>query len=99
AAVPARLLGGRSRCAGHLVFLFAGTWGSVCAEGWDPAAARVLCHQLGCGRPHLVPAPCSPAAAGTSPVVLQRVQCTGQELALEHCILQPGDPSSCPTNR
>ncbi|XP_009889420.1 PREDICTED: scavenger receptor cysteine-rich domain-containing group B protein-like [Charadrius vociferus] len=62
-AVPARLWGGRSRCAGHLELLFAGTWGSVCAEGWDLAASRVLCHQLGCGRPRLIPAPCRPAAA------------------------------------
>ncbi|KAM7079685.1 CD5 antigen-like [Ciconia maguari] len=98
-AVPARLQGGRSRCAGHLELLFAGTWGSVCAEGWDLAAARVLCRQLGCGRPRLVPAPCGPVAASASLVVLQQVQCTGQEPALEHCILQPGHPSSCPTDR
>ncbi|XP_009472625.1 PREDICTED: soluble scavenger receptor cysteine-rich domain-containing protein SSC5D [Nipponia nippon] len=98
-AVPARLQGGRSHCAGRLELLFAGTWGSICAEGWDLAAARVLCHQLGCGRPRLIPAPCGPKAAGASPVVLQQVQCTGQELALEHCVLQPGDPSSCPMDR
>ncbi|NXL00905.1 SRCRL protein, partial [Mesembrinibis cayennensis] len=85
AAVPARLQGGRSHCAGHLELLFAGTWGSVCAEGWDLAASRVLCRQLGCGRPRHIPALCGPKAAGASPVVLQQVQCTGQELALEHC--------------
>ncbi|KAM6225609.1 CD5 antigen-like [Spheniscus humboldti] len=98
-AVPARLWGSRSRCTGRLELLFAGTWGSVCAEGWDLAAARVLCRQLGCGRPRLVPVPCSPAAAGASPAVLQQVQCTGQEPALEHCILQPGHASSCSTDR
>ncbi|XP_054664425.1 CD5 antigen-like [Grus americana] len=98
-AVPAQLRSGRSRCAGHLELLFAGTWGSVCAEGWDGAAARVLCRQLGCGRPRLVPAPCGPVADGASPVVLQQVQCTGQESALEQCVLQPGHPSSCPTDR
>ncbi|NWX75840.1 DMBT1 protein, partial [Alca torda] len=97
--VPARLWGGRSRCAGRLELLFAGTWGSVCAEGWDPAAAQVLCRQLACGRPRLVPAPCSSMAAGAPPVVLRQVQCTGQELALEHCILQPGHPSPCPMDR
>ncbi|NXE85883.1 CD5L protein, partial [Cochlearius cochlearius] len=99
AVVPARLWGGRSHCVGRLELLFDGTWGSVCADGWDPVAARVLCRQLGCGRPRLIPAPCSPAAAGASPVVLQRVQCTGQELALEHCILHPGQSSSCPSDR
>ncbi|NWT47995.1 DMBT1 protein, partial [Rissa tridactyla] len=99
AAVPARLQGGRSRCAGRLELLFAGTWGSVCAEGWDPAAARVLCRQLACGRPRFVPAPCGSTAAGAPPVVLRQVQCTGQEPALEHCILQPGHPSPCPMDR
>ncbi|NXT58506.1 DMBT1 protein, partial [Pluvianellus socialis] len=98
-AVPARLWGGRSHCAGRLELLFAGTWGSVCAEGWDPAAARVLCRQLGCGRPRFVPVPCGPKAASAPPAVLRRVLCTGQELALEHCDLQPGQPSSCPTER
>ncbi|NXF69897.1 CD5L protein, partial [Ciccaba nigrolineata] len=97
--VPARLSGSHSRCAGRLELLFEGMWGSVCAEGWGLAAARVLCHQLGCGRPRLVPAPCSPAAAGASPVVLRQVQCTGQEPTLEHCDLQPGQPSSCPMDR
>lgn len=99
AVVPARLWGGRSHCVGRLELLFAGTWGSVCAEGWDLAAARVLCRQLGCGRPRLVPAPCGPTAASASPAVLRQVQCTGQEWALEHCTLQPGHPSSCPTDR
>ncbi|KFM11723.1 Deleted in malignant brain tumors 1 protein, partial [Aptenodytes forsteri] len=96
---PSRLWASRSRCTGRLELLFAGTWGSVCAEGWDLAAARVLCRQLGCGRPRLVPVPCSPAAAGASPAVLQQVQCTGQEPALEHCILQPGHAPSCSTDR
>ncbi|NXD88503.1 DMBT1 protein, partial [Halcyon senegalensis] len=99
AAVPAWLQGGRSRCAGHLELLVSGSWGSVCAEGWGLGPARVLCYQLGCGRPRLVPAPCGPAAAGESPVMLRRVLCTGQEPALERCILQPGLPASCPTDR
>ncbi|NXK15819.1 DMBT1 protein, partial [Herpetotheres cachinnans] len=99
AAVPARLLGGRSRCTGRLELLFAGAWGSVCAEGWDLAATRVLCHQLGCARPRRLPAPCSPPALGAPPVVLQRVRCTGQEPTLHRCTLQPGHPPSCPSHR
>ncbi|XP_074932343.1 CD5 antigen-like [Phalacrocorax aristotelis] len=97
--VPARLRGSHLRCTGRLELQFAGIWSSVCAEGWDLAAARVLCRQLGCGRPRLVPPPCSPAAAGASPAVLLLVQCTGLEPDLEHCILQAGHPSSCPTDR
>ncbi|KAM9211331.1 CD5 antigen-like [Leptosomus discolor] len=99
AAVPARLWGGRSRCAGHLELFFNGTWGSVCTQVWDRAASRVLCRQLGCGRTRHVPAPCSPVAADTSPAVLRWVQCTGQEPALDHCDLQTGHPSPCPEDQ
>ncbi|NXI62643.1 CD5L protein, partial [Anseranas semipalmata] len=95
-AVPVRLSGGRSRCQGRVELLQASGWGSVCASGWDLAAARVLCRQLGCGRPRLVPVPCSPKAADGAPVALQWVQCVGQEPALAHCVLQPQDAPSCP---
>ncbi|NXK47409.1 CD5L protein, partial [Chauna torquata] len=95
--VPVRLVGGRSRCQGRVELLQASGWGSVCAAGWDPAAARVLCRQLGCGRPRLVPVPCSPMEAEGAPVALRRVQCMGQEPDLALCTLQPPDTPSCPS--
>uniref|UniRef100_A0A8C3GMS8 SRCR domain-containing protein n=1 Tax=Cairina moschata TaxID=8855 RepID=A0A8C3GMS8_CAIMO len=97
--VPVRLVGGRSRCHGRVELLQDGAWGSICASGWDRAASRVLCRELGCGRPRLIPAPCSPPAADGPPVTLQRVQCSGQEPALAHCVLQPRDAPSCPSDR
>ncbi|XP_066843391.1 CD5 antigen-like [Anser cygnoides] len=98
-SVPVRLVGGRSRCHGRVELLQAGAWGSVCASGWDRAASRVLCRELGCGRPRLLPAPCGPTAADGPPVALQQVQCSGQEPALAHCGLQPRDAPSCPSDR
>ncbi|XP_042685260.1 CD5 antigen-like isoform X2 [Centrocercus urophasianus] len=97
-AVPAQLSGGHSRCQGRVELLQAGSWASVCAVGWDLAAARVLCRQLGCGRPRAVPVPCSPPMAEANTVGLRQVLCAGQELDLEHCELQPGDAASCPSN-
>lgn len=97
--VPVRLVGGRSRCHGRVELLQNGAWGSICASGWDRAASRVLCRELGCGRPRLIPAPCSPPAADGPPVTLQWVQCSGQEPALAHCVLQPRDAPSCPSDR
>ncbi|XP_032297003.1 soluble scavenger receptor cysteine-rich domain-containing protein SSC5D-like [Coturnix japonica] len=96
-SVPARLSGSHSQCQGRVELLQAGTWASVCAVGWDLAAARVLCRQLGCGRPRAVPLPCSPTKAEGDVVGLRQVLCAGQELDLEHCELQPGDAVSCPS--
>ncbi|NXJ10418.1 CD5L protein, partial [Odontophorus gujanensis] len=96
-AVPARLSGGRSQCQGHVELLQAGAWASVCAVGWDLAAARVLCRQLNCGRPRLVPVPCSPPMAEGNAVGLRQVLCAGQEQDLEHCELQPGNAADCPS--
>ena len=97
-AVPARLSGSHSPCQGRVELLQDGTWASVCAMGWDLAAAHVLCRQLGCGRPRAVPVPCSPPMAEGNVVGLRQVLCAGQELDLEHCKLQPGDAASCPSN-
>ncbi|NXT48318.1 C163A protein, partial [Pluvianellus socialis] len=44
-----RLVGGSSRCEGHLEVLYNGTWGRVCANGTSPATAIAVCRQLGCG--------------------------------------------------
>ncbi|NXC45612.1 DMBT1 protein, partial [Penelope pileata] len=96
-AVPARLSGGRSQCQGRVELLQAGAWASVCAVGWDLEAARVLCRQLGCGRPRPVPVPCSPFVAEGSTVGLRHVLCVGQEPEVEHCELHPGDAGTCPS--
>ncbi|XP_075611726.1 scavenger receptor cysteine-rich type 1 protein M130-like [Balearica regulorum gibbericeps] len=44
-----RLVGGSTRCNGHLEVLYNGTWGRVCANGTSPATATAVCRQLGCG--------------------------------------------------
>ncbi|OXB53078.1 hypothetical protein ASZ78_013928 [Callipepla squamata] len=99
AAVPARLSGGRSQCQGRVELLQVGAWTSVCAVGWDLAAARVMCRQLGCGRPRIVPVPCSPPVDEGIAVGVRRVLCAGQEQDLEHCELQPGSAAECPSDR
>ncbi|XP_014816477.1 PREDICTED: LOW QUALITY PROTEIN: scavenger receptor cysteine-rich type 1 protein M130-like, partial [Calidris pugnax] len=44
-----RLAGNESGCAGRVEVEAGGTWGSLCASGWDLPDAHVLCRHLGCG--------------------------------------------------
>lgn len=60
-----------------------GSWGSVCGRDWDVVDANVVCRQLGCGLALPVPGP-SPARA-EAPILLDNVECRGQEAALSEC--------------
>ncbi|NXQ81400.1 C163A protein, partial [Nyctibius grandis] len=50
-----RLANDSSGCAGRVEAAAGGTWGSLCATGWDLPDAHVLCHHLGCGPAAAVP--------------------------------------------
>ena len=44
-----RLVEGSSRFEGVVEVYYNGTWGTVCANGWDGHAAKVLCNELKLG--------------------------------------------------
>lgn len=79
-----RLVGGPSRCRGRLEVLHGGSWGSVCDDDWDVVDANVVCRQLGCGLALPVPRPLA-FGQGRGPILLDNVDCRGQEAALSEC--------------
>ncbi|NXL62041.1 C163A protein, partial [Chordeiles acutipennis] len=81
-----RLADNGSSCAGRVEVEAGGTWGSLCATGWDLPDAHVLCHHLGCGPAIAVP-PGGSFGSGDGPLRRDRFGCDGSEW----------HPGACPT--
>ncbi|KAL1789220.1 deleted in malignant brain tumors 1 protein [Sigmodon hispidus] len=82
--LPLRLVNGRNRCEGRLEVRHQGVWGTVCDDRWNIKNARVVCRLLGCG--HALGAPSrGHFGAGTGPILMNEVRCSGREDSLESC--------------
>lgn len=79
-----RLADGGGRCEGRVEVRHDGTWGTVCDDLWDLPAAQVVCRQLGCG-PALAAPRNSMFGDGVGPILLDNVQCVGDETSLGRC--------------
>ena len=79
-----RLIGGATAYEGRVEFYYNGQWGTVCDDSWDINDANVVCRQL-----HFTGANealrLAPFGAGTGPIWLDNVLCTGSEQALNEC--------------
>ncbi|NXT00112.1 C163A protein, partial [Jacana jacana] len=82
-----RLAGDGSGCAGRVEVEAGGTWGSLCATGWDLPDAHVLCHHLGCGPSVPFVPPGGSFGGGDGPLWPDAFGCSGSE---RH-------PGQCPT--
>ncbi|KPP56758.1 hypothetical protein Z043_125592, partial [Scleropages formosus] len=85
---PLRLVGGLEEFEGRVEVYHNGRWGTICDDKWDDVDAEVVCRQLGLGG---IPKAWSWAhfGQGSGPILLDAVQCSGNELSLDEC-LHPG---------
>lgn len=89
-----RLMNGTGRCSGRVEVLIRGSWGTVCDDLWDLAAANVVCQQLQCGQ--AVAAPMGAHfGAGSGKILLDDVQCTGSESHLGQCLHKDEAGQNC----
>lgn len=78
------MIGGATEYEGRVEFYYNGQWGTVCDDSWDINDARVVCRQL-----HFTGANAAlrvaPFGAGTGPIWLDNLLCTGTEQGLNEC--------------
>ncbi|XP_043535016.1 neurotrypsin isoform X3 [Chiloscyllium plagiosum] len=81
---PIRLVGGKEDNEGRLEVFHGGEWGTVCDDHWDDLDAEVVCRQLGLSgtaKSWML----SHFGHGSGVILLDDVECTGNELHLDEC--------------
>ncbi|XP_073411983.1 scavenger receptor cysteine-rich domain-containing protein DMBT1-like [Dendrobates tinctorius] len=92
-----RLVNGNGQCNGRVEILYNGAWGTVCDDYFDLNAAQVVCRQLNCGQA-LAFNGSAAFGQGQGVIVLDDVQCTGNEKRIWDCLHQPFTVHNCGHN-
>lgn len=88
------MLDGPHRCAGRVEVYYNNRWGTVCDDQWDLDDANVVCRQLHCGIALSTSRP-GEFRAGSGPIWLDDVNCTGTEVALSYCRANDWGKTNC----
>ncbi|XP_072196689.1 neurotrypsin-like isoform X2 [Excalfactoria chinensis] len=81
---PLRLVGGKESFEGRVEVYHDGKWGTICDDQWDDRDAEVVCRQLGLsGNPKALS--WAHYGQGSGPILLDEVECSGNELSLDQC--------------
>ncbi|XP_053891794.1 neurotrypsin-like isoform X2 [Malaclemys terrapin pileata] len=84
AGAPLRLAGGKESFEGRVEVYHDGRWGTICDDQWDDRDAEVVCRQLGfSGTPKALS--WAHYGQGSGPILLDEVECSGNELSLDQC--------------
>ena len=75
-----RLVDGNRGSSGRLEVLVGGRWGTVCDDRFSDIDARVVCRELG-----FAGGEAGDATGGTLPIVLDEVECIGNEASILDC--------------
>ena len=79
-----QLAGGSSSCSGRVEVYYSGSWGTVCDDMFGSTDAQVVCREVGCSWSEAT-ATSGYFPAGTGPIWLDDVACTGSESSLANC--------------
>jgi len=91
--VIVRLVGGPSPPEGRLEVRYNDTWGTVCDDDFDDVDASVVCYMLGYGREGHVMG--NRYGAGSGPIWLDNVDCSGTETSIVDCVHQGWGRQNC----
>ena len=92
--MDAYLRDGSSSREGRVEVRYQGSYGTVCDDGFDLTDAHVVCRMLGYTFAESFSC-CAAFGEGTGDVLVDNLQCKGEEVTIGHCMQNPFGTHDC----